>query len=138
MGHTPFGYRIVGGVAVIDETAAATVRNLYKNYLSGMGLTTAAKEAGLDTYHGTAKRMMCNRIYLGDDFYPPIIDKDTFAQVQEEIAIRATKLGRTELKQKAKITHIPTKFYMHEITENYSDPIMQAEYIYNLIRSEVL
>ncbi len=82
--------------------------------------------------------MMCNRIYLGDDFYPPIIDEDTFTQVREEIAILAAKLGRTELKQKEKITHIPTKFYMHEIIENYSDPIMQAEYIYSLIRSEVL
>lgn len=47
--------------------------------------------------------MMCNRIYLGDDFYPPIIDEDTFTQVREEIAILAAKLGRTELKQKEKI-----------------------------------
>lgn len=36
MGHTPFGYRIEHGKAVIDEAAAAQVRDLYKNYLSGL------------------------------------------------------------------------------------------------------
>ena len=46
MGHTPYGYRIEEGKAVIDEAAAAQVRELYKNYLSGLSLTNAAKEAG--------------------------------------------------------------------------------------------
>ena len=33
MGHTPYGYRIENGKAVIDDAAAAQVRKLYKNYL---------------------------------------------------------------------------------------------------------
>ena len=138
MGHTPFGYNIVGGVAIIDETAAATVRNIYKNYLSGMGLTTAAKEAGLETYHGTVKLIMSNRYYLGDDFYPAIIDRITFEKVQEELKIRAAKLGRLNKIPSQKIKKAPTKFRLPEITENYTDPIMQAEYTYSLIKSEVL
>lgn len=137
MGHTPFGYYIVGGVAVIDETAAATVRNLYKNYLSGLGLNAAAKEAGLDTYHGTAKRIMCNRNYLGDEFYPAIIDAEIFEQVQQELTKRAAKLGRLDLKPKEKIIKVPTRFSIDEIIEHLPDPILQAEYIYSLIRSEV-
>ena len=137
MGHTPFGYRIVGGVAVIDKTAAATVRNLYKNYLSGMGLATAAKEAGLYTYHGTAKRIMCNRNYLGDEFYPAIIDAEIFEQVQQELTKRAAKLGRLDLKPKEKIIKVPTRFSIDEITKQLPDPLLQAEYIYSLIRSEV-
>ena len=36
MGHTPFGYRIENGKAVIDEAAAAQVRDLCKNYLGGL------------------------------------------------------------------------------------------------------
>lgn len=43
MGHTPLGYRIENGIAVIDEEAAAKVRQLYKNYLGGLSLTNAAK-----------------------------------------------------------------------------------------------
>lgn len=51
MGHTPFGYRIENGIAVIDESAAAKLRQLYKNYLSGMSLSKAAVEAGIIGKH---------------------------------------------------------------------------------------
>ena len=33
MGHTPFGYKIENGIAVIDQPAADKLRQLYKNYL---------------------------------------------------------------------------------------------------------
>ena len=84
MGHTPFGYRIENGTAVIDESAATKLRQLYKNYLSGMSLSKAAAEAEIPTYHGTAKRLMETAHYLGDDFYPAIIDKATYQKAQEE------------------------------------------------------
>ena len=41
-----------------------------------MALAKAAAAAGIETYHGTAKRLMENRHYLGDDFYPAIIDQE--------------------------------------------------------------
>lgn len=94
MGHTPFGYRIENGIAVIDEESAAKLRRLYENYLSGMSLKTAAAKAGIETYHGTAKRLLMTKHYLGDDFYPAIIDKATFNRAQEELMKRASALGR--------------------------------------------
>ena len=96
MGHTPFGYRIENGKAVIDEAAASQVRNLYKNYLRGLSLTNAAKEAGLALLHAGAKRMMLNRHYLGDDFYPAIIDPASFDAVSAELSTRSTRLGRSD------------------------------------------
>ena len=48
MGHTPFGYRIKNGKAVIDEPAAEKIRQLYQNYLSGMSMVAAAKAADID------------------------------------------------------------------------------------------
>ena len=74
MGHTPLGYRIENGIAIIDEPAAAKLRLLYKNYLSGMSLSKAATEAGIPTYHETAKRLMETAHYLGDSFYHAILD----------------------------------------------------------------
>ena len=62
MGHTPFGYRIENGKAVIDEATAAQVRDLYKNYLSGLSLTNAAKEARLNLLHSGTKHMMLKNI----------------------------------------------------------------------------
>ena len=65
MGHTPYGYRIENGCAVIDEEAAGKIRRLYTNYLAGMSQAKAAIEAGIETYHSSAKRLMQNRHYLG-------------------------------------------------------------------------
>ena len=73
MGHTPYGYSIENGCATIKEDEANKIRKLYENYLSGMALAKAAAAAGIETYHGTAKRLMENRHYLGDDFYPAIL-----------------------------------------------------------------
>ena len=137
MGHTPFGYRIENGKAVIDEAAASQVRNLYKNYLRGLSLTNAAKEAGLALLHAGAKRMMLNRHYLGDDFYPAIIDPASFDAVSAELTKRSTKLGRNDRYITPIIKRPPTAFRLGDITENYENPVRQAEYLYSLIESEV-
>ena len=54
MRHIPYGYRIENGRAAIDETQAATVRELFQNYISGMALMPAAEKVGLNLYHGSA------------------------------------------------------------------------------------
>ena len=137
MGHTPFGYRIENGIAVVDEPAAAKIRQLYQNYLDGLSLSKAAAEAGIKTYHGTAKRLMENEHYLGDSFYPAIIDEDTYRKAQEERKRRATALGRNHKKTQKRQIQIPTFFHVGEVTAFYNDPIKQAEYLYNLIESEM-
>ena len=76
MRHIPYGYWIENGRAVIDEEQAATVREFFQNYISGMALMPAAEKAGLKLYHGSAGRMLRNKKYLGDDYYPAIIDKE--------------------------------------------------------------
>ena len=111
MGHTPYGYRIENGVAVIDEAAARKLRKLYKNYLSGMGLQMAAAEAGIQTYHGTAKRLLMTQHYLGDDFYPAIIDEETYHKAQEELITRAAALGRLNRTTKQKAHQNSNSFY---------------------------
>ncbi len=136
MGHTPYGYRIENGKAVIDESAAEQVRMLYKNYLSGLSLVNATKFAGLNLQHSSAKRMMRNKHYLGDDFYPAIIDKESFIAVEEELSKRSAVLGRNNRKPDIKVKKPPTVFHIGDITENYCNPMMQAEYIYSLIESE--
>ena len=82
MRHIPYGYWIENGRAVIDEEQAATVREFFQNYISGMALMPAAEKAGLKLYHGSAGRMLRNKKYLGDDYYPAIIDKDVYKRQQ--------------------------------------------------------
>ena len=137
MSHTPFGYRIENGKAVIDIEAAKQIKTLFDSYLSGDSLATAAKKAGITAFHAGIGRMLRNTRYLGDEFYPAIIDKDTFNTAEAERIMRAERLGRTRKSKQEKEVVYPTTFRMNEGTEEYDDPFGQAEYAYSLIETEV-
>ena len=80
--------------------------------VSGMALIPAAEKGGLKLYHGSAGRMLQNKKYLGDDYYPAIIDKETFDKAEEIRMDRAMALGRVrELKEK----NIPVFFEKENI-----------------------
>lgn len=138
MGHTPYGYRIENGCAVINEEEAAKIRKLYENYFAGMSQSKAAIKAGIETYHSSAKRLMQNRHYLGDDFYPAIIDQETFDKAETIRLERAGKLGRLNRVKEAKPEKVPTYFRFAEAEQHYEDPRLQAEYLYSLIESEAI
>lgn len=133
----PFGYRIENGAAVIDSGKARQIRNIYAGYLSGQSYISAAKNAGLEMSHASVKRMLQNRHYLGDDFYPQIIDRDTFEAAEKERLKRLEIMGRNKFHPKAMERHkIPCHFMIRNIAEEKEDPYAHAAYIYSLIESE--
>jgi len=139
MGHTPYGYRIENGKAVVNEVEAEKIRALYSAYLSGAALKNAATAAGLDIPHGSVKRLLQNAHYTGDDFYPAIIDRETFDETEAELIRRATALKRNERKCKERpVRTAPTKFYIKKPETNYTDPVLQAQYLYSLIETEAI
>ena len=85
---------------------------------------------------GIDKRLMETTHYLGDSFYPAIIDKDTYQKAQEERKSRATALGRNNKKTQMRKLQIPTRFHMGEVAALYDNPVKQAEYLYSLIESK--
>jgi hypothetical protein len=137
MCHVTYGYRIENGKAVIDIEAAEQIKTLFQSYLSGASLNTAAKKAGIEAYHAGIKNMLRNARYLGDEYYPAIIDADTFAAAEAERVRRAVKLGRVWEPKKEKEVVFPTAFRIKEIAEWFDDPFKQAEYAYSLIETEV-
>lgn len=137
MSHTPFGYKIVNGKAVIDELAAEQVKVLFQAYLSGDALATAAQKAGILTSHAAIGKTLRNARYLGDDYYPAIINPATFEAAETERIRRAEKLGRIfEPKENVEMVY-PNTFRVNEGVERFDDPFQQAEYAYSLIESEV-
>ena len=137
MRHIPYGYRIENGRAVIDEAQDATVREFFQNYISGMALMPAAEKAGLKLYHGSAGRMLRNKKYLGDDYYPAIIYKETFDRAEEIRMGRAKALGRVWELEGKKDIFFPTSFTIPAVKKVSDDPFEQAAYAYSLIESEV-
>ena len=137
MAHSPHGYRIENGKAVIDETAAEQVRTLFASYLSGDSLDTASKKSGILSVCGSIGRILQNTRYLGDEYYPTLIESYTFAAVQEERLRRAKMLGRVYEPKAAEMVVFPTRFFMKEQEQSLEDSFRQAEYIYSLIETEV-
>ncbi|MFZ3132413.1 MAG: recombinase [Desulfosporosinus sp.] len=122
---------------MVDEHAAEQVQALYQSYLSGGSLRTVAIMVGIDAFHAGIGKILKNSHYLGDDYYPAIIDPDTFAAVQEERFRRASALGRIREPKEDKAATYPTTFHIIEGTQVYDDPFAQAAYAYSLIESEV-
>ena len=136
MGHTPFGYKIENGCAVVDEAAAGQIRQIFQFYLEGDSLTTAAKKAGVISFHGGVSRMLKNMHYLGDEYYPAIIDRETFDKAEQERMRRAAALGRIKEPEEQEEIQIPTVFHTKPAEQTFDDPFLQAEYAYSLIESE--
>lgn len=138
MQHTPFGYDIIDGKAVINEENAAKLRKICENYLSGMSFISAAADVGLTMNHCGVKRMIQNKRYLGDSFYPAIITEETAHRIEEERLRREKMLGRDgRPHKKVQKAQIFEQFSIPRVPEKYKDPVRQAEYAYSLIKSEV-
>lgn len=133
MGHTPYGYKIVNGRAVIDEEKGEAVRKLYEGYLSGLSLQASADEAGIAINHCQAKRMLLNKKYLGTDYYPRLITEELMEKVKTELARRAGKIVRNNKLKEPDKQVIPTKFQFYKKEQCLDNPFLQAQYMYELI-----
>lgn len=130
--HTPFGYIIVNGKAVIDEPNAERIRKLYKEYVDCGSMRSAAKKAGIDKTHSMIGRFLRNEIYVGTDYYPQIINGGIFAKAQEIRGNNARSQNRIGAYRPHPKTEIGT-FTVGKINNKYDDPYKQAEYAYSQI-----
>ena len=112
-----YGYKIINGKATVDEQEAAIIIKIFNGYLSGM-------------VHSTVKRIICNFCYVGDDFYPAIISRQTFSRANAELIRRSEMHGG---KKRLQAPPVYTKFEIAVPERHYDDPVAQAEYIYSLI-----
>lgn len=97
MTHTPYGYKIVDGKVIINEKVTEKIRALFQNYLDGMALTKAVEQVGMKLYHGSAGRMLRNKYYLEDDYYPQLIDKEIFDNNNKFKVLKRIVYGRSGL-----------------------------------------
>lgn len=78
---------------------------------------------------------MQNRRYLGNGFYPQLIDEETFNAAREERLRREKILGRDGLPKKEKpAPRILTEFTIGKITKQYANAVRQVEYAYGKIK----
>lgn len=125
-----YGYKIINGKAVIDEQEASVIVNIFNGYVSGLSMKAAAENAGVSMQHSTVKRILMQDIYVGTDYYPAIISRETFAKANGRRIHRAS-YHSCEKRYTAPPIH--KVFDLSEAETHFNDPAQQAEYIYSLI-----
>ena len=139
MPHLLYGYRIESGKAEINLKDAEQVKELFKYYIEGLGLSQASKITGINRCHTSIGRMLSDKRYLFDAFYPSIVDKELFDKAQEERGARAKRMGRIFEPKEVVVTPEEIKFLISEVSKKFDDPFKQAEYAYSQIKkSEVM
>lgn len=91
--HMPLGYRMAEGKIVIDPETAEIINRIFQEYSEGAYLYQLARklteQGALNANHkpvwnhGTVGKILENRKYLGDEFYPTMIEPELFTKVQE-------------------------------------------------------
>lgn len=134
----PIGYRIENGKAVIDEKEAEIIRSVFRYYLEGMTLMGVSEKTGLCRNHGGITAILTKRSYLGDGFYPAIVDAEMFSKAAAEREHRKKKLNRTGLLKPRPERAVPAEFFFAEESEKTSaeesTPARRAELLYGRIR----
>ena len=85
----PFGYRIVEGKAVIDEENLKKLKRFFSLYLEGTSMAEAARTAELPVSASTLPKLLRKKVYLGTDYYPPVLTYDEFViRYLESVTVR--------------------------------------------------
>lgn len=90
-GKVPFGYKIQDKHIVIDPEKADIARQVFQTYIDTGGISETLRKTeglGLPKTQRAMKKMLQNRKYIGEcygieNYHEAIIDKDTFALVQD-------------------------------------------------------
>lgn len=135
MTHTPYGYKIINAQAVVDEPIAEKVRQLFVEYLESGSMRAAAMKVGIDKTHSVIGRLLRNKVYLGTDYYPQIVDEEIFEKVQELRGSNAKSQNR--IREFEAPPELKLKDYkLDKVEEKHTDPYKQAEYAYTMIEED--
>lgn len=80
--------------------------------------------------HSTVKRILMQDAYIGTDYYPAIISRETFAKATGRRLHRANQHG---CEKRYTAPPIQKLFNLTAAETHFDDPAEQAEYIYSLI-----
>ena len=132
--HLPYGYRIEDGLCVINNEESKILNKLFISYLEIGTLIRAANTSGFKANsHTSVKRILINKRYLGDDYYPKIIEKEVFEKVNEKLKEKHRK-GKSS---KEKTYQEIIGFSIKKKEKNILDPFELAAHRYSLIECEV-
>ena len=94
MVRIPYGYKIEKGVALLQKEKALQIQQIFEEYLNGFGLQAIADKLHMNCSHTKIGRILDDAHYIGDDFYPAIVEKTIWEEVAKKRKEKAASLGR--------------------------------------------
>ena len=111
---------------------------VFKYYLEGMSLNGISEKTGIGNSHGGIAAILTKRCYLGDRFYPAIVDAETFSRATEEKERRAKKLNRLNQFKPRPHRTVPAEFFFTNDVDGTATeedtPARGAERLYGRIQ----
>ena len=108
MREVTFGYRLPQTEIIIEECEATLIRQSAADYLNGMSMTELAvklnkqpiryREDKRDWDKHQTLALLRNKLYMGNEYYPQIIDEITFNDIQKLIYSRCHRMTPEEKK----------------------------------------
>ena len=116
------------------------MRKFVHYYLEGASIREAKEKAGIPLSPSRAGRILENPVYIGDGYYPPLLDPLTSQRVIEERRRRYQALGCFVSRHPAPPVPVRERFVLREegfhavhSGEVMTDPVRRAALIYALI-----
>ena len=92
-GKIPYGYMTVNKQLVPNPETAPIAQEIFQKYLDFRSIHDVLRwlwdEYQIPRNPSTIRRMLSNQRYLGSEFHPPLIDRETFKRAQELLESRA-------------------------------------------------
>ena len=131
----PYGYKIVNGRAQIDPETSSSLIRYFQNYLNGDSMSTAANAAGLTCSKTTYAHLLKRKEYLGDDYYPPLIDEAYQKRLIEEWEKRKKERPRKPRKAGNRIVKVYTDFRVERFAgKRPRDPVKYVQMLYRCVQ----
>lgn len=131
----PYGYRIEGGVAMIDPEEAGALKLYFQRYLEGLPMSQAAQEARLPCSATTLPHFFKRKEYLGTDFYPALITEEYQKRLITEYESRKGKQVRVAPTHPEKGVRLYKDFRLARMRAyEYGNPVDCAAALYQQVR----
>ena len=135
MAHIPYGYKIENGRAVIISEEADRIRSLYSIFLQGLSIDSAGKKAGIPLSRSAVGKVLRNPVYLGDDYYPRIVDDSLYRKVQIERASRSSINNSEHRSAASPVMQFHTSFRVKDPPEKKGNAVTDAQNLYDSIEA---
>lgn len=94
-GKIPYGYKVVDKHLVPDEETAPIAQEIFQKYLDLRSIADTIRwlwdSHGISRCPSGMRQLLSNKLYLGSDNHPALIDRETFQRAQELLASRANR-----------------------------------------------